>query len=147
MTKQEYMEMYQVVGAAMEVHSVLGRGMAEPIYQEALAVEMRKRGMIAEREKELRLHYKDVVLEKTYFADFYYNGILIELKSLEEILPVHRSQLFNYMRITGLYRGILFNFGEESLYTERFLYLSEYDDFVMLNHDNYKDYISDELLT
>jgi len=147
MTKQEYVDMYQVVGAAMEVHSVLGRGMAEPIYQEALAVEMRKRGMIAEREKELRLHYKDVVLEKTYFADFYYNGILIELKSLEEILPVHRSQLFNYMRITGLYRGILFNFGEESLYTERFLYLSEYDDFVMLNHDNYKDYISDELLT
>ena len=146
MTKQEYVDMYQVVGAAMEVHSVLGRGMAEPIYQEALAVEMRKRGMIAEREKELRLHYKDVVLEKTYFADFYYNGILIELKSVEEILPVHRSQLFNYMRITGLYRGILFNFGEESLYTERFLYLSEYDDFVMLNHDNYKDYISDELL-
>ena len=143
MTKQEYMDMYDVVGAAMEVHSVLGRGMAEPIYQEALAVEMKKRGMIAEREKELRLRYKDVVLEKTYFADFYYNGIIIELKSVEEILPVHRSQLFNYMRITAQYRGILFNFGEDSLYTERFLYLSKYDDFVMLNHDNYKDYISD----
>ena len=143
MTKQEYMDMYDVVGAAMEVHSVLGRGMAEPIYQEALAVEMKKRGMIAEREKELRLRYKDVVLEKTYFADFYYNGIIIELKSVEEILAVHRSQLFNYMRITAQYRGILFNFGEDSLYTERFLYLSKYDDFVMLNHDNYKDYISD----
>ena len=143
MTKQEYMDMYDVVGAAMEVHSVLGCGMAEPIYQEALAVEMKKRGMIAEREKELRLRYKDVVLEKTYFADFYYNGILIELKSVEEILPVHRSQLFNYMRITGQHRGILFNFGEDSLYTERYLYLPEYDDFVMLNHDNYKDYISD----
>ena len=134
MTKQEYMDMYDVVGAAMEVHSVLGRGMAEPIYQEALAVEMKKRGMIAEREKELRLRYKDVVLEKTYFADFYYNGIIIELKSVEEILPVHRSQLFNYMRITAQYRAILFNFGED---------LSKYDDFVMLNHDNYKDYISD----
>ena len=143
MTKQEYMDMYEVVGAAMEVHGVLGRGMAEPIYQEALAVEMKKRGMIAEREKELRLRYKDVVLEKTYFADFYYNGIIIELKSVEEILPVHRSQLFNYMRITDQYRGILFNFGEDSLYTERYLYLSKYDDFVLLNHDNYKDYISD----
>ena len=143
MRKQEYMEMYQVVGAAMEVHSVLGRGMAEPIYQEALAVEMRKRGMEAEREKELRLKYKDVMLEKTYFADFYYHGILIELKSVEEIASIHRSQLFNYMRITGILRGILFNFGEDSLYTERYLFLPEYDDFVMLNHDNYMDYISD----
>ena len=117
--------------------------MAEPIYQEALAVEMRKRGMEAEREKELRLKYKDVMLEKTYFADFYYHGILIELKSVEEIASIHRSQLFNYMRITGILRGILFNFGEDSLYTERYLFLPEYDDFVMLNHDNYMDYISD----
>ena len=62
MTKQEYLDMYNVVGAAMEVHSILGRGMAEPIYQEALAVEMRKRGMIAEREKELHLQYKEIKL-------------------------------------------------------------------------------------
>ena len=141
MTKQEYMDIYDVVGAAMEVHSILGRGMAEPIYQEALALEMKKRGMLAEREKELRLQYKDVVLEKAYFADFYYNGIIIELKSVEEISPTHRAQLFNYMRITGQYRGILFNFGEDSLYTERYLYLPQNDDFVMLNHDNYKEYI------
>lgn len=141
MTKQDYIDMYNVVGAAMEVHSILGRGMAEPIYQEALAIEMKKRDMEAEREKELRLHYKDVLLDKTYFADFYYKGIIIELKSVEEISPSHRAQLFNYMRITGLHRGILFNFGEESLYTERYLYLPQYDDFVMLNHDNYKDYI------
>jgi GxxExxY protein len=144
MTKQEYLDIYNVVGAAMEVHSILGHGMAEPIYQEALAIEMKKRGMTAEREKELRIHYKDVMLEKTYFADFYYNGILIELKSVEEITPVHRAQLFNYMRITKQSRGILFNFGEDSLYTERYLYLPQYDDFVMLNHDNYKDYITDK---
>ena len=144
MTKQEYLDIYNVVGAAMEVHSILGHGMAEPIYQEALAIEMKKRGMTAEREKELRIHYKDVLLEKTYFADFYYNGILMELKSVEEITPVHRAQLFNYMRITKQSRGILFNFGEDSLYTERYLYLPQYDDFVMLNHDNYKDYITDK---
>ena len=144
MTKQEYRDMYEVVGAAMEVHSVLGHGMAEAIYQEALAVEMKKRGMDAEREKELRLQYKDVILEKTYFADFYYKGIIIELKSVDEIIPIHRSQLFNYMRITNQHRGILFNFGEESLYTERYLYQPQYDDFVMLNHDNYKFYITDK---
>ena len=136
--------MYEVVGAAMEVHSVLGHGMAEAIYQEALAVEMKKRGMNAEREKELRLQYKDVILEKTYFADFYYKGIIIELKSVDEIIPIHRSQLFNYMRITNQHRGILFNFGEESLYTERYLYQPQFDDFVMLNHDNYKFYITDK---
>ena len=136
--------MYNVVGAAMEVHSILGYGMAEAIYQEALAVEMEKRGMVAEREKELFLQYKDITLKKTYFADFYYNGIIIELKSVEEITPVHRAQLFNYLRITKNNRGILFNFGEESLYTERYLYLPQYDDFVMLNHDNYKDYITDK---
>ena len=136
--------MYNVVGAAMEVHSILGYGMAEAIYQEALAVEMEKRGMVAEREKELFLQYKDITLKKTYFADFFYNGIIIELKSVEEITPVHRAQLFNYLRITKNNRGILFNFGEESLYTERYLYLPQYDDFVMLNHDNYKDYITDK---
>jgi len=144
MTKQEYIDMYEVVGAAMEVHSVLGHGMAEAIYQEALAVEMKKRGMEAEREKELRLQYKDVILEKTYFADFFYKGIIIELKSVDEILPIHRSQLINYMRITNQHRGILFNFGEESLYTERYLYQSQFDDFILLNHDNYKNYITDK---
>ena len=144
MTKQEYIDMYEVVGAAMEVHSVLGHGMAEAIYQEALAVEMKKRGMEAEREKELRLQYKDVILEKTYFADFFYKGIIMELKSVDEILPIHRSQLINYMRITNQHRGILFNFGEESLYTERYLYQPQFDDFILLNHDNYKNYITDK---
>ena len=144
MTKQEYIDMYEVVGAAMEVHSVLGHGMAEAIYQEALAVEMKKRGMEAEREKELRLQYKDVILEKTYFADFFYKGIIIELKSVDEILPIHRSQLINYMRITNQHRGILFNFGEESLYTERYLYQPQFDGFILLNHDNYKNYITDK---
>ena len=83
MTRQEYKDIYEVVGTAMEVYNTLGRGMAEPIYQEAFAVEMRKRGMDFEREKQLRLYYKDVLLEKTYYADFYYKGIIVELKSVE----------------------------------------------------------------
>lgn len=101
--------------------------------------------MHAEREKQLRLQYKykDVLLEKTYYADFFYKGIIIELKSIDEIVSDHRAQLFNYMRITKQYRGILFNFGEISLHTERYLYLPEIDDFILLNQDNYKDYIED----
>ena len=143
MTRQEYKDIYDVVGAAMEVHKTLGRGMEEAIYQEALALEMNKRGMVAEREKELRLTYKGVVLNKTYRADFYYNGIIIELKSVTEIVSDLRAQLFNYMRITGNHRGILINFGEKYLRSERYLYLPEDDDFVLLTQENYRNFITD----
>lgn len=142
MTKQDYIDIYNVVGAAMEVYNTLGHGMAEPIYQEALSREFRRRGMEAEREKELRMYYKDELMDKTYYADFYYKGIIIELKSVEEISSIQRAQLFNYMRITKRYRGILFNYGEEKLRTERYLYLPELDDFILLNQDNYMDYVS-----
>lgn len=142
MTREEYKDMYDVVGAAMEVYNTLGRGMAEAVYQESLEKEFRRRGMEAEREKELRMYYKGELLEKTYFADFYFKGIVVELKSVQEILPDHRAQLFNYLRITQQKRGILFNFGEDSLHTERYLFLPEYDDFILLNQDNYRTYIS-----
>ena len=142
MTREEYKDMYDVVGAAMEVYNTLGRGMAEAVYQESLEKEFRRRGMEAEREKELRMYYKGELLEKTYFADFYFKGIVVELKSVQEILPDHRAQLFNYLRITQQNRGILFNFGEDSLHTERYLFLPEYDDFILLNQDNYRIYIS-----
>ncbi len=135
--------MYDVVGAAMEVFNTLGRGMAEAIYQEALAIEFQQRGMKAEREKMLSLSYKGVPMQKTYFADFYYKGILVELKSVEEVSSDHRAQLLNYMRITGKDRGLLFNFGEKSLHTERYLYLPEEDDFVLINQDNYKSFVSE----
>ena len=141
MTKQEYQDIYEVVGVAMEVHKTLGRGMAEPIYQEAFALEMMLRGKKVEREKELRLYYKGVLMEKTYYADFFYNGIVIEFKSVESITSDHRAQLMNYMRISKAERGVLFNFGEKQLYAERYLYLPEDDNFVLLNQDNYKYYI------
>ena len=143
MTKQEYMDIYDVVGAAMEVYNVLGCGMAEAIYQESLAKEFHRRGLDVEREKELCMYYKGEALTKTYFADFFYKGIVIELKSVQELTPDHRAQLFNYLRITKQQRGILFNFGEESLHSERYLYLPMFDDFVLLNQENYRHYITE----
>ena len=77
MTKLEYKDIYELVGAAMEVHNTLGRGLAEPIYQEAFYIEMKNRGLIVEREKELRLQYKGELLEKKYYADIYYNGVIV----------------------------------------------------------------------
>ena len=135
--------MYDAIGVAMEVHTILGRGLAEPVYQEAFAIEMGLRGMQVEREKTLKLQYKNVLMEKTYVADFYYKGIVIEFKSVEEICSDHRAQLFNYMRIAKETRGILFNFGERNLHTERYLFLPEDDDFLLLTRDNYASYISD----
>ena len=143
MTRQEYKEIYDVVGVAQEVHSTLGRGMHERVYQEALAVEMKQRGMDFEREKHLNVIYKGVQLDMTYIADFYYKGVIIELKSLENISSEHRAQLFNYMRITGHVRGILINFGERRLRAERYLYDEEDDDFILLTQENYKLYIEE----
>ena len=63
MTRQEYQDMYDAIGVAMEVHKTLGRGLAEPIYQEAFAIEMGLRGLQVEREKALKLQYKNVKME------------------------------------------------------------------------------------
>ena len=145
MTRSEYKSIYDVVGAAQEVHKTLGRGLAEPIYQEAMAIEMKERGMTFEREKQLNLYYKDHLMEKTYFADFYYQGVIVELKAVESIASEHRSQLFNYMRITPVDRGVLINFCEKSLRAERYLYIPERDRFVLLTQANYKFYIDEKL--
>ena len=142
MTKQEYMDMYDAVGAAMEVYNTLGRSLDEHIYQEAFAIEAKMRGMDIEREKKLCLSYKGVELNKAFFANFHYKGIIIEFKSVEELASTHRAQLLNYMRISNKHRGILFNFGETNLHSERYLYLPNEDEFVLLTHENYKLYIS-----
>ncbi len=143
MTREEYQAIYDVVGVAMEVHATLGRGLAEPVYQEAFAIEMRLRDMEVQREKVLQMHYKGVLMEKTYIADFYYRGVIIEFKAVDKIISDHRAQLLNYMRIARQKRGVLFNFGERNLHTERYLFLPESDKFVLLTKDNYMQYIDD----
>ncbi len=145
MTRQEYKDIYDLIGAAQEVHSTLGRGMHERVYQEALAVEMKQRCMEFQREKHLNIKYKGVQLDMTYIADFYYKGIIVELKSLESVNSEHRAQLFNYMRITEHERGILINFGEKRLRAERYLYDAIDDDFILLTQDNYRLFINDEI--
>ena len=140
-TKEEYLDIYSVVGVAMEEFNTLGYGMAEPIYQEAFAKEMDLQGLHAEREKQLQLYYKDMLLEKTYFADFYYKGIVIEMKAVEKIISDHRAQLFNYMRIAKQQKGILLNFGEKSLRAERYIFDEIKDRFILLTQTNYKRYI------
>lgn len=83
-------------------------------------------------------------MKKHYFADMYYNGLIIELKSVSTLLSEHRAQLLNYLRISKTNRGLLINFGEKRLHIERYLYLPEKDGFILLNEDNYKQHIDNE---
>lgn len=141
MTKQQYKDMYSVVGAAMEVYNTLGRGMEEPIYQEALQMELEDRGIESRREVWFDMFYKGKKMKKRYKADFVVNGVIVELKSVSVFSPEHRAQLFNYLRITKQKRGILMNFGGKSFAAERYWYQEETDDFILLKESNYRDYV------
>ena len=83
-------ETYQIIGAAMNVHTALGPGFTEKVYQEAFAIELADRGIPFEREKSIHATYKGVVLEGTYIPDFIcYNRIIVELKAVKELDDVH----------------------------------------------------------
>ena len=124
---------YRIIGAAMNVHSVMNNGLLEPLYQEALSIELCENGIANEREKELRCYYKNHLLEKTYKVDILVGDIILELKSVQEILPEHRAQLFNYMRLTKSPIGLLINFGKKSLQGERYGYIEELNECVLLD--------------
>lgn len=115
--------------------------MEEPIYQEALDMELIDQGMNPHREVWLDTFYKGKKLKKQYKADFVVDGVIVELKSVSTFDSDHRAQLFNYMRITKQIRGILMNFGGKKFAAERYLYQAETDDFVLLKEENYRDYI------
>ena len=116
-------EGYDLVGAALEVHHILGGGLSEEIYQQSLEHELYLRNIYFESKKKLTLYYKDKQLEKYYFPDlFVFSGIIVELKAVKEICNEHRSQLLNYMRITKSKVGYILNFGKiEKLEWERLI--------------------------
>ncbi len=114
-------ETYKIIGAAMKVHSILGPGFNEKVYQQALAIEFAERNIPFEREKEIHAVYKGVILDGTFIPDFIcYGKIIVELKSVKELNDVYRSQAINYAKVAGYNLSILLNFGERSLVYERF---------------------------
>ena len=105
-------ETYKINGAAMKVYNTLKHGFLEAVYQEALEIEFKKRGIPFEREKELTIFYDGVELKQTYRADFVcYGNIIVELKAVSQLDDVHRSQVYNYLCATVYKVGLLFNFG------------------------------------
>jgi len=113
-------ESFQIIGAAMEVHKTLGCGFIEPVYQEALAIEMEKRNIPFEREKEITIDYKGSILSKTFRADFIcFNKIILELKAVSNFTDEHYAQIYSYLKAGKMDLGILMNFGRISLDYER----------------------------
>ena len=124
---------YSIIGSAMRVHSILNYGLSEALYQESLQLELADNGVGSEREKEIRCYYKHHLLDKTYKADLVVGDIIVELKSVKEILPEHRAQLFNYLRLTKSPIGLLINFGKKSLQGERYGFIEENNECVLLD--------------
>ena len=115
-------KVYKIIGAAMNVHSELGYGLLEPVYQEALHLELLDRGIANVREQEIEIYYKKHLLEKKYRMDIVVDDIIVELKSVNKLISAHRAQLCNYLRLTRKPLGLLINFGEKSLIGERWAY-------------------------
>lgn len=106
----------EVIGAAIEVHRLLGPGILESAYQLALERELQLRGLTMERQRAVFLEYKGIALGDAFRIDLVVNDLLlVEIKAVEQILPVHEAQLLTYLRLTGKRLGILLNFNVKIL--------------------------------
>lgn len=109
----------KVIGAAMEVHSSLGNGFQELIYQRALAIELSTRGVHFEQEKELPILYKGERIGTRRVDFFVENKIMVELKAVIRLEDVHLAQAMNYLEAYAMEVGLLINFGSKSLEFKR----------------------------
>ncbi|MGE0826040.1 MAG: GxxExxY protein [Candidatus Binatia bacterium] len=103
-----------VVDVAYQIHSRLGPGLLESVYEAVLVHEIRKRGLHAEAQVPIPVVWEEVKLEVGFRADLIVERkVVIELKSIEQIAPVHKKQLLTYLRLTDCRLGLLINFGAE----------------------------------
>ncbi len=110
---------FKVVGAAMEVHRELGPGFLESVYQRALAVELKSRGIPFEEHCRLPVHYKGEVFGEYETDILVENRVILELKASSSLTAAHQAQARHYLSATGLRLALLINFGQESLVTKR----------------------------
>jgi GxxExxY protein len=106
----------RVIGCALEVHRVLGPGLLESAYEECLYYELQQTGLICRRQVDLPVQYKGLRLDCGYRLDLVVEDkVIVELKSVETLLPIHEAQLLTYMKLSGLKTGLLMNFNERYL--------------------------------
>lgn len=100
-----------IIGCAIEVHRALGPGLLESVYEECLCYEMQLKNLYFEKQKILPLAYKEVKLEVGYRLDIVVEGkVIVELKCVEKLMPVHEAQIMTYLRLTQIKTGLLINF-------------------------------------
>jgi GxxExxY protein len=113
-------EKYLLNGIAMEIHRTLGRGFLEIVYKDALELELRKKEIPFNREKEYTVSYKGTILPHKFYADFVVlNDIIVEVKAQKGIEEEHYSQVINYLAVSKCKIGLIYNFGEPSLIIKR----------------------------
>jgi GxxExxY protein len=110
---------YDIVGAAIEVHSELGPGLLESIYHECMKIELKSRGIRFKSELNVPVYYDGELLETTLRCDFFVeDSIVVELKAVKKFEPVFDAQLMTYMKLLNVPKGILINFNCVSIFKE-----------------------------
>ena len=121
----------KIIGCAMKVHSTLGNGFQEVIYQRAMVIEMEKQGLLFKREMEMNIYYDGINIGTRRVDFFVEDNIMVELKALIKLEDVHLAQAMNYCQAYGLPIGLLINFGGKSL---------EFKRVYNVNHPENKEY-------
>ena len=117
-------EVYTIVGAAIEVHRVLGSGFLEPVYQEAMEIEASVQQLPFKAQPVLNIRYKEHTLKKEYMPGFiFYGQIIVEIKALDRLSGKEKAQILNYLKATNYKVGVLINFwGHPKLEWKRFIF-------------------------
>jgi GxxExxY protein len=110
---------HKIIGCAMKVHSTLGNGFQEVIYQRALAIEMKLNGLVYQREMSMPIFYQNEQIGTRRVDFFVENSVMLELKAVEKIEDVHKAQAINYLEAYNIGDGLLINFGGLSLEFKR----------------------------
>ncbi|HJU56400.1 MAG TPA: GxxExxY protein [Pyrinomonadaceae bacterium] len=104
----------EIVNAAYKIHTVFGPGLLESVYETVLAYELTKRGLQVARQQPIPLYYEEVKMDDGFRADLVVESkVIVEIKSVEVIAPVHKKQLLTYLRVAEKRLGLLINFGSE----------------------------------
>jgi len=121
MEPRDYTRLTQkIIGAALEVHRELGCGFLEYVYEEALCYELEIRNLSFERQKDIDIQYKDIIIPKKYTPDILIeNKVIVEIKATKALTEIDEAQLPNYLKATKIRIGLLMNFGTKSLKIKR----------------------------
>ena len=107
-----------IIGAAITVHRELGPGLLESVYEKCLAFELADRGLSVTTQQEIPVRYKNLTFDCGFRADLVVeNKVLLELKSIDQLMPIHTSQVITYLKLTGLRTALLINFNVPTLRT------------------------------